>query len=52
VGTTDGWNEFASFRLGQIDLPAGDHQLTFRPAGELNAEWIRLRRLKLVPLSG
>lgn len=51
VSTTGGWDRFASFRLGRIDLPAGDHQLIFRPAGALQGEWIRLRRLKLVPLS-
>jgi arylsulfatase A-like enzyme len=51
VGTTGGRERFQSFRLGQIDLPAGDHQLTFRPAGELQGRWIRLRWLKLVPVS-
>ena len=51
VRTTGGWDKFDSLRLGQIDLPAGDHQVAFRPSGTLQREWIRLRGLKLVPVS-
>ena len=51
VKTTGGWDQFQSFTLGPIDLPAGNHELTFRPAAALQNEWIRLRQLKLVPLA-
>jgi len=51
VQATGGWDQIESFRLGQIDLPAGKLEVTFRPAGTLQGEWIRLRRLKLVSLS-
>lgn len=51
VSTTGAWDRFESFTLGLIDLSAGDHQLAFGPADTLDGEWVRLRRLKLVPLS-
>ncbi len=49
--STGGWDKFASFKLGQVELTAGKHQVTFRPSGTLGSEWIRLRRLKLVPIA-
>ncbi len=51
VRSTGGWGKFVVFQPGQIDLSAGDHQVTFRPAGSLKGEWIRLRSLKLVPIA-
>jgi len=48
--STGGWDRFDRFTLGQIELSAGQHQATVRPAGLLKAEWIRLRSLKLVPI--
>ena len=48
VRATGGWDKFDSFKLGRIDLSSGNHQLTFRPAGTLKGEWIRLRSLKLL----
>ena len=48
--TTGAWDRFNRFTLGQIELSAGNHQATVRPAGRLKAEWIRLRSLKLVPI--
>jgi len=51
VRATGAWDEFRSFRLGEIDLPAGDLQLAFHPAGTPQGEWIRLRRLRLVPMT-
>ena len=51
VRSTGAWGQFVVFRLGQIDLPAGNRQVTFRPSGPLNGEWIRLRSLKLVPVA-
>ena len=51
VRATGAWDKFDSFTLGQIDLSAGKHRLTFRPSGALRGQWIRLRSLKLVPVT-
>jgi len=51
VRATGDWDQFDSFKLGQIDLSAGDHEVSFHPAGTLQAEWTRLRWLKLVPVT-
>ena len=48
--STGGWDRFDRFTLGQIELSAGNHQVTVRPAGRPKAEWIRLRSLKFVPI--
>ena len=50
VKATGGWDKFDTFRLGQIELTTGDHQVTVHPAGRLKGEWIRLRSLMFVPI--
>ncbi|MEX2577985.1 MAG: PVC-type heme-binding CxxCH protein [Verrucomicrobiales bacterium] len=48
VRTTEGENRYARFVLGTINLPAGDHELSFGPGGPAKT-WGRLRQLRLVP---
>ncbi len=51
VKATGGWDKLDTFRLGQIELTTGDHQVTVRPSGRLKGEWIRLRSLKFLPIA-
>jgi serine/threonine-protein kinase len=50
VKAPGGWDKFDTFPLGQLDLSAGDHQVTVHPSGPLKGEWIRLRSLKFSPI--
>ena len=52
IRTTEGIDKFASYVIGTIDLPPGDHRFSFGPAGEVNERWVRLRSIRLVPAAG
>ena len=52
IRTTEGIDKFASYVIGTVQLPAGDHTLSFGPAGEASPRWVRLRSLRLVPAAG
>ena len=52
IRTTEGIDKFASYVIGTIDLPAGDHRFSFGPGGEVKERWVRLRSIRLVPAAG
>ncbi len=47
--TGEGEESFASFVIGTIELPAGDHRIGFGPRAPVKNSWGRLRSLRLVP---
>lgn len=49
IRTTGGIDRYASYIIGTVKLPDGDHQLGFGPAGNATKTWLRLRSLRFVP---
>ncbi|MEX0714311.1 MAG: c-type cytochrome [Pirellulales bacterium] len=49
VESTGGWNTYRQARVGSIDLPAGQAEITVRPAGPLNRALFDLRAVFLMP---
>jgi len=49
IRTTGGADRFASYALGTVKLPAGNHRLSFGPDKAVPADWVHLKNLRLVP---
>ncbi|MCF6310836.1 MAG: HEAT repeat domain-containing protein [Verrucomicrobiales bacterium] len=49
IRTTEGIDKFASYVIGTVELPAGEHVISFGPNGGVKERWLRLRSLRLVP---
>lgn len=49
IRTTGGADRYASYIIGTVKLPDGDHQLGFGPNGNIRTTWMRLRSLRFVP---
>jgi putative membrane-bound dehydrogenase-like protein len=49
VAGTGSWDRYRTARIGQVDLPAGNHTLTFRSSGALNSPLLDLRAIRLLP---
>lgn len=48
IRTTEGEDKYARFVIGTVELPEGNHRISFGPAGSAET-WVRLRSLRLVP---
>ncbi|MGY8653013.1 MAG: PVC-type heme-binding CxxCH protein [Verrucomicrobiia bacterium] len=49
IRTTGGKDRYASYIIGTVTLPAGDHRISFGPNGNCNSAWMRLRSLRFHP---
>ena len=49
IRTTGGADRYASYIVGTVQLPDGDHQIGFGPHGNVSKTWLRLRSLRFVP---
>lgn len=49
VAGTGTWDEYRAQKIGDIDLPAGEHELVIRAAGEIRQALIDLREVRLTP---
>jgi len=49
IRTTGGADRYASYIIGTVKLPDGDHQIGFGPNGNVSKTWLRLRSLRFVP---
>jgi putative membrane-bound dehydrogenase-like protein len=49
IRTTGGADRYASYIIGTVKLPDGDHKLGFGPNGNIRTTWMRLRSLRFVP---
>ena len=49
IRTTGGRDRYATYIIGTVKLPDGDHQIGFGPNGNVSKTWLRLRSLRFVP---
>ncbi len=52
TGTVQGtgtWDDYKSATIGQVNLPAGHHTVTFRSAGKIKGALLDLKELRLAP---
>ncbi|MGB0580483.1 MAG: PVC-type heme-binding CxxCH protein [Limisphaerales bacterium] len=49
IRTTGGADRYASYIIGTVKLPDGDHQIGIGPNGNVSKTWLRLRSLRFVP---
>lgn len=49
IRTTGGADRYASYIIGTVKLPDGNHQLGIGPNGNVSKTWLRLRSLRFVP---
>ena len=49
IRTTGGADRYASYIIGTVRLPDGDHRISFGPNGVSRSAWMRLRSLRFVP---
>jgi putative heme-binding domain-containing protein len=49
VQGTETWDDYKSATIGEVNLPAGRHTVTFRSAGKIKGALIDLKELRLAP---
>jgi hypothetical protein len=49
VASTGNWDSYRRVKVGELDLTAGQHRLTFRSQGSIRGALIDLRDVKLAP---
>ncbi len=49
IASTGAWDKYGYTKIGQIQIPAGQHTLAFKPKGQFKTELCDFRELRLVP---
>ena len=49
VAGTGTWDDYRTQNVGEVDLPAGEHELVIRSSGKIREALMDLREVRLAP---